>query len=109
MLLAEREVRSVKASLKNPADCFGLPELPRVKRLASEPVELCGLLELAQPYQINRKIGILLRHYWYPATNLSFHRSECVTFPNGQDPTELESLILRSLVRCRADLVMWRE
>ncbi len=111
VLMTAGERDAIKQSLLLPEQRFGLPLLPKRMRLASQPwdhVDLDSLLTLKQPFQINRQVGILLRHYWLPATDLVFHRSEVVSVP-GIDALEFESIICRSMVKCRADLVMWRD
>jgi hypothetical protein len=67
-----------------------------------------SLLPLKETYRENTEFGFLLRHYWLPATVLSFRQSALVTFPDGTAKQE-ELEIQRRMARCRSDHCLWRD
>lgn len=85
---------------------------PRRKSLITdEPWDfyhLEALLPLKETYRENKKFGFLLRHYWIPATILTFRQSSQTTFSDGRvEPSDVE--IERSMARCRSNECLWRE
>ena len=79
--------------------------------LTDEPWDcyhLESLLPLKETYRENTEFGFLLRHYWIPATILTFRQSSRMTFPDGrveQSDVEIE----RRMARCRSNECLWRE
>jgi len=66
------------------------------------------LLALNETYRENTKFGFLIRHYWIPATVLTFRQSSRVTFPDGNVKRQ-ELQIERRMARCRSNECTWRE
>lgn len=67
-----------------------------------------SLLALKETYRENAEFGFLLRHYWIPATILTFRQSSRTTFPDGR--LELDNVeIERKMARCRSNECLWRE
>jgi hypothetical protein len=73
-----------------------------------DAVDLGALLPLKETVFINTEVGYRLRHYWVPATSLTYHSSTLISQP-GNPPLRLESEIHRDLAKCRADSIIWRE
>ncbi len=69
---------------------------------------LQSLLPLKETYRETAKFGFLLRHYWIPATVLTFRQSSRMTFPDGRT-SWAEQRIERSMARCRSNECLWRE
>jgi hypothetical protein len=67
-----------------------------------------SLLALKETYRENAEFGFLLRHYWIPATVLTFRQSSRVTAPDGKVERQ-ELQIERRIVRCRSNECTWRE
>ena len=86
-------------------------ETPQRTLITDEPWDryhLESLLPLKETYRENTDFGFLLRHYWIPATLLTFRQSSRMTFPDGRvDWLELE--IERTMARCRSNECLWRE
>ncbi len=67
-----------------------------------------SVLPLKETYRENTEFGFLLRHYWIPATILTFRQSSRTTFADGRvEQCELE--IERKMARCRSNECLWRE
>ncbi len=69
---------------------------------------LDSLLPLRETYRENTDFGFLLRHYWIPATVLTFRRSSRTIYSDRhgeQSDFEIE----RKMVRCRSNECLWRE
>ena len=67
-----------------------------------------SLLPLKETYRETTQFGFLLRHYWIPATVLTFRQSSRMTLPDGRtDRVELN--IERKMARCRSNECLWRE
>ena len=67
-----------------------------------------SLLPLKETYREDSEFGFLLRHYWIPATILTFRQAVRTTFPDGRvDQHEYE--IERKMARCRSNECLWRE
>ena len=67
-----------------------------------------SLLPLKETYRENTEFGFLLRHYWIPATVLTFRQSSRTTFPDGR-VEQCDSEIERKMARCRSNECLWRE
>lgn len=67
-----------------------------------------SLLPLKETYRENTEFGFLLRHYWSPATILTFRQSSKTTFPGGR-VEQYESKIERKMARCRSNECLWRD
>ena len=95
---------SAPASIKN----------ERVKRsliVDGEPWDryhLEALLPLKETYRESTEFGFLLRHYWIPATILTFRQSSLTTFPDGRTE-RADCEIERKMARCRSNECLWRE
>jgi hypothetical protein len=67
-----------------------------------------SLLPLKEIFRETTEFGFLLRHYWIPATILTFRQSSQSTLPDGRvERCELE--IERKMARCRSNECLWRE
>jgi hypothetical protein len=67
-----------------------------------------SLLPLKETYRETTQFGFLLRHYWIPATILTFRQSQKTTFADGRtEQCDLE--IERTMARCRSNECLWRE
>ena len=67
-----------------------------------------SLLSLKETYRENTEFDFLLRHYWIPATILTFRQSSRTTFPDVRvERSDLE--IERKMARCRSNECLWRE
>jgi hypothetical protein len=68
-----------------------------------------SLLALKELYPLNKEFGFILRHYWMPATVLTFRQSSQTTlFLDGRiKQCDLE--IERKMARCRSNECLWRE
>jgi hypothetical protein len=67
-----------------------------------------SLLPLKETYRENAESGFLLRHYWIPATALTFRQSSRTTSPDGRvEHCDVE--ITRKMARCRSNECLWRE
>jgi hypothetical protein len=79
--------------------------------LTDEPWDhyhLESLLPLKEVHRENTEFGFLLRHYWIPATVLTFRQSSRMTIPDSSvERCELE--IERNMARCRSNECLWRE
>ncbi len=69
---------------------------------------LDSLLALKETYREITEFGFLLRHYWIPATVLTFRQSSRTTFPDGR-VEQRELGIERKMARCRSNECLWRE
>ena len=67
-----------------------------------------SLLALKETYRENAEFGFLLRHYWIPATLLTFRQSSRTTRPDGRTDRQ-EVQIEREMARCRSNECLWRE
>jgi hypothetical protein len=67
-----------------------------------------SLLPLKEMYRENSQFGFLLRHYWIPATALTFQQSTVKTFSNGEVSRE-QLRVDRFMARCRSNECTWRE
>lgn len=89
----------------------GQGEEPHRTLITDEPWDqyhLESLLPLKETYRESTEFGFLLRHYWIPATQLTFRQSSRMTLPDGRtDWVELE--IERKMARCRSSECLWRE
>jgi len=97
--------------LANPNSSSLPGENARKSLITNDPWDcfrLESLLPLKETYRENTEFGFLLRHYWLPATILTFRRSSLVTFPDGTT-RQVESEIERRMARCRSDHCLWRE
>ena len=75
---------------------------------AWDAYRLESLLPLKETYRETTQFGFLLRHYWIPATVLTFRQSSRLTLPDGRmDRRELN--IERTMARCRSNECLWRE
>ena len=70
--------------------------------------DLESLLPLKEVFEENTEFGFLLRHYWIPATNLTFRQS-MVRITSAAESTRSELLIERQMARCRSNECTWRE
>lgn len=68
-----------------------------------DAIDPTKLLPLVGVRRMSRQFGFLLRHYWMPATELTFRRQ---TIQNGNTVTEH---IVQCLAKCDADTCWWRE
>ena len=59
-----------------------------------------SLLQLAGVRRMNRRCGVLLRHYWMPATELTY-----LSTSNGLE----QETVVRNMVKCNSDVCIWRE
>jgi hypothetical protein len=109
MTLAERLTAALLSGPKLPGDSSC--EKPDRTLITDEPWDcyrLESLLPLKETYRENTEFGFLLRHYWIPATVLTFRQSSRMTLPDGRmDWAELE--IERKMARCRSNECLWRE
>jgi hypothetical protein len=88
-----------------------LPCLSRKPLITDKPWDcyhLESLLPLKETYRENTEFGFLLRHYWIPATALTFRQSSRTTFPDGR-VEQCDSEIERKMARCRSNECLWRE
>ncbi|NQT11641.1 MAG: hypothetical protein HQ582_02760 [Planctomycetes bacterium] len=70
--------------------------------------DLASLLPLKEVVRENTEFGFLLRHYWIPATVLTFRQSSRTPLSDGTvQQCELE--IERRMARCRSNECLWRE
>ncbi len=72
----------------------------------NDPCEIdpATLLPLVGVRRMSRQFGYVLRHYWMPATELTFQRTTC----RGSEPPVSETIV-RRLARCDSDVCCWRE
>lgn len=63
-------------------------------------IDPASLLPLVGVRRMSRQFGFLLRHYWLPATELTYLRTT-----GGNEPVT----IVRRPARCDADVCCWRE
>ncbi len=75
---------------------------------AWDAYRLESLLPLKETYRETTQFGFLLRHYWIPATVLTFRQSSLLTLPDGREE-RLELTIERQMLRCRSNECLWRE
>jgi hypothetical protein len=68
--------------------------------LAIDPTKLLPLIGVRR---MSQQFGFLLRHYWMPATELTFERTTC----SGAE--KKSETIVRRLARCDSDVCCWRE
>ncbi len=57
---------------------------------------------------MSRRFGVLLRHYWLPATELTYRRTTNVQKP-GDDLQTTTQTIHRKPAKCNSDVCVWRE
>ncbi len=67
-------------------------------------IDPATLLPLIGVRRMSRQFGFLLRHYWLPATELTFERTTC----RDSEPMVSETIVRRP-ARCDADVCHWRE
>jgi hypothetical protein len=67
-----------------------------------------SLLALKELYPLNNEFGFILRHYWLPASILTFRQSSRIVFP-GESVVRHEAEIERRMARCRSNECLWRE
>jgi hypothetical protein len=70
--------------------------------------DLESLLPLKEMIRETTEFGFLLRHYWIPATVLTFRQSSRTTLPDGT-VQQCELQIERTMARCRSNECTWRE
>ena len=69
---------------------------------------LGSLLPLKEIYRENTEFGFLIRHYWIPATILTYRQSSRTALSNvSVELCELE--IERKMARCRSNECLWRK
>ncbi len=64
-----------------------------------------ALISLVGIRRMPRRFGVLLRHYWMPATQLRYEKT--VTERGCDQPDRFQTV--RRMVRCDADTCWWRE
>jgi hypothetical protein len=67
-----------------------------------------SLLPLKETCRENTEFGFLLRHYWIPATVLTFRQASRTAFQDRR-VEERECEIERTMARCRSNECLWRE
>ncbi len=104
-------VQCLKGSYSVPGETTFKPnEMPPRRRFCQgswDDLDLGSLLGVRDVHRINTDVGYLLRHYWLPATELEYHQSSLISV-NGS-AVEVESVIYRTLAKCQADMVIWRD
>lgn len=73
-----------------------------------DEIDFAKLLQLKETRFVNVDTGYRLRHYWIPATDLTF-RQTIVTTPQAGSKLRIEQILNRKLCRCRADVIVWRD
>jgi hypothetical protein len=73
-----------------------------------DEVDRDSLLRLKETTPINPEVGYRLRHYWIPATELTYHASSEL-LARDQPPMRIETETRRSMAKCQADHIIWRE
>ncbi len=98
----------VGSGFPDDSGCERRPDRTLITGEAWDCYQLQSLLPLKETYRETTKFGFLLRHYWMPATVLTFRRSSRTTFPDGRT-SWAEQRIERSMARCRSNECLWRE
>lgn len=57
---------------------------------------------------MSRRFGVLLRHYWLPATELTYQRTTTRQKPGSEATTAVET-VFRKPVKYDSDVCIWRE
>ena len=91
-MIAERTRQSLLSHGEFPCDSTVRCEKPDRTLITDEPWDcyhLESLLPLKETYRENTEFGFLLRHYWIPATILTFRQSSRTTFPRPRGAVRL--------------------
>lgn len=99
--------KSSEASIDVHASCSH-GSLSLISNLPWDAIRLEQLLPLKDAYPGEVSGDFLLRHYWIPATSLTFRQSCQLRFPDGRSDRS-ECVIEREMVRCRSNECLWRE
>ena len=75
---------------------------------AWDAIDPHALLPLVGVRRMSRDFGFLLRHYWLPATELTFERTT-IRKNADSEPITAHEQIVRRMARCDADVCIWRE
>ncbi len=70
-------------------------------------IDTATLLPLVGVCRMSRQFGFLLRHYWMPATELTYRQTARQI--GDTEPVATDRLIVRRMARCDSDVCSWRE
>ncbi len=70
-------------------------------------IDSATLLPLVGVCRMSRQFGFLLRHYWMPATELTYRQTARQI--GDAESVMTDRLIVRRLARCDSDVCCWRE